>query len=381
MFWIVTMLFWFSLYTYVPIFANYIEHLGASYKMAGLIIGSYGFVQMLLRIPIGVASDRLRKRKVFINFGLFFAFFSCLGFFFTQNLSLILVLRSLAGAAAATWVDFTVLFTSYYEDDKATEAIGAISFCNSIGQMLAMLTGGWVAQRNGWSAPFALGAVVGAAGFILSFFIIDKYDESKSKMSMKDILYVMKDKTLITVSSLAVLSQLITFGTIYGFTPIYAEGLGATKFELSLLSVFYSLSTAFASLLAGKTIVRRFGERKTLVLGFLLSGIATIFIPFTNSIKLLILLQVIAGIGKGFSFPMLMGLSIKNVSPDRRATAMGFFQSIYGLGMFAGPVLMGVLGDLFSLKQGFVILGILGCVTAYLAFLTVRNQTKKIKVS
>lgn len=372
----VTILFWFSLYAYVPIFATYVEQLGASHKMAGIIVGSYGFVQMLLRIPIGIASDRFRKRKIFINFGLFFAFFSCLGLFATKDLTLIFVFRSLAGAAAATWVDFTILFASYYENDKATEAIGIISFCNSIGQMCSMLAGGWIAQGSGWSAPFMLGTVVGAAGLVLSFFLIDKYEKSKNKMSVRDILFVMKDRTLIIVSSLAILSQLLTFATVYGFTPVYADGLGGTKFEMSLLTVFYSLATAFASLFSGKYLVKRLGERRVLVLGFLLTGVFTVLIPFTNSLKVLIAMQIFTGIGKGFSFPMLMGLSIQNVAPDRRATAMGFFQSVYGLGMFMGPVLMGFLGDVFSLGQGFVILGILGCVTALLGYVTIKNSPR-----
>jgi predicted MFS family arabinose efflux permease len=360
----------------VPIFATYVEQLGASHKMAGIIVGSYGFMQMILRIPIGIASDRFRKRKLFINFGLFFAFFSGLGLFLTKDLGLILLLRSLAGAAAATWVDFTILFTSYYENEKATEAIGTISFCNSIGQMFAMLAGGWIAERNGWNAPFELGAAAGVAGLLLSFFLVDRYEKGTNKITIKDILHVVKDRTLITVSSLAILSQLLTFATIYGFTPVYADALGGTKFEMSLLTVFYSLATAFASLVSGKYLVRRFGERKVLVIGFILTGVFTIITPFTNSLNILIAAQIFTGIGKGFSFPMLMGLSIKDVAPDRRATAMGFFQSIYGLGMFLGPVLMGLLGDLFSLAQGFVILGVLGCVTAFLAHLTIRDNPR-----
>lgn len=54
---IVTGLFWLSMYTYVPILALYAQRLGASYDMVGIIIGSYGLTQLLLRLPIGIASD------------------------------------------------------------------------------------------------------------------------------------------------------------------------------------------------------------------------------------------------------------------------------------------------------------------------------------
>ena len=48
-----------------------------------------------------------------------------------------------------------------------------------------------------------------------------------------------------------------------------------------------------------------------------------------------------------------MGLAIKSVPSERRATAMGFFQSIYALGMFAGPAVAGLMADSFGLSGAF----------------------------
>jgi len=60
---IVTVLYWTSLYTYVPILAPYLESLGYSYKLIGLIIGSYGLMQITVRLPLCIWSDRLRLSK------------------------------------------------------------------------------------------------------------------------------------------------------------------------------------------------------------------------------------------------------------------------------------------------------------------------------
>ncbi|MNY37108.1 Major Facilitator Superfamily protein [compost metagenome] len=60
---------------------------------------------------------------------------------------------------------------------------------------------------------------------------------------------------------------------------------------------------------------------------------------------------------------------------------MGFFQAIYGLGMFVGPVLMGIIGDYFSLNQGFIVLGILGAGSALLSYLFVQSSAKKQPVA
>ena len=67
---VVMVLFWFSLYAYMPQMTTYAKELGASYKLIGLIAGAYGVTQTILRIPLGIVSDKLMNRKAFIIFNL-----------------------------------------------------------------------------------------------------------------------------------------------------------------------------------------------------------------------------------------------------------------------------------------------------------------------
>ncbi|MDD9271995.1 MFS transporter [Paenibacillus sp. GCM10023248] len=370
----VTLLFWMSMYTSVPIMAPYVEFLGGSHQLAGWIVGMYGISQMLLRIPVGIMSDRFHKRKLFITFGLFFTAIGGLGLWITKDFTWILVLRALAGAAAATWVDFTVLFTSYYKHEESTKAIGTISFFNSLGQVLGILSAGWAADAMGWEAAFVLGALLGLLGFAGSFFLIEKIEPDAPKITLRGISDVATDRTLLFVSLLAILSQVLIFATVFGFTPVYATELGADKFSLSLLSLFANVPVAIASLFGGRKWAAKYGEKRMVVSGFLLMGIFTFTIPFTHHLWLLMITQAIAGFGRGLSFTLLMGMSIKHMPAEKRATAMGFFQAIYGLGMFVGPVLMGVIGDWFSLHEGFIILGVLGVFSALLSQWFVRSK-------
>jgi MFS family permease len=362
----VTLLFWFSMYTCVPILTAYVEYLGGSHKEAGLIVGMYGLSQMLLRIPVGILSDRFHKRKLFIIFGLFFSILAGVGIFITHELSWILVLRSIAGAAAATWVDFTILFASYYRREETTKAMGTITFYNSLGQMAGILSGGWFADTFGWESSFYLGAFAGILGLIGAFFIVEKFEENRKRITIHGIISVASDRILLTVSFLAILFQMITFATVFGFTPVFAQSLGATKLDIGLLTFCSIFPTAVAAWVGGRQLSHRIGEKYVIMLGFFLSGVFTVFIPLSGNIGVLIFTQTIAGFGRGLVSPLLMALSIKQMDIGKRATAMGFYQSIYGLGMFAGPLLMGVIGDWLTLKQGFILVGLLGCVTALL---------------
>lgn len=364
----VTLLFWFSMYTCVPILTAYVMDLGSSSPMAGVIVGMYGLSQMLLRIPVGVVSDRIHKRKIFIIAGLLFSVFSGVGILLTQDLTWILFLRIIAGAAAATWVDFTILFASYYPKQETTKAMGTISMYNSVGQMLGILCGGWFADHYGWESAFWIGAAVGFIGMLGALFIVEKFEDHAPKLTMEGVIQVAGDRTLLIVSFLAILFQILTFATVFGFTPVYAQSLGATKLDMGLLTFGSTLPTAIAAWVGGRYIARRLGEKKVIILGFILTGVFTVLIPFTQTLWLLILTQAIAGFGRGFTSPVLMSLSIKHMDTGKRATAMGFYQAIYGLGMFIGPLFMGAAGDWLTLREGFVIVGALGCVTALLSY-------------
>lgn len=375
LFYSVTLIYWFSMYTTVPILTAYVEYLGASHKMAGLIVGTYGLIQMIVRLPLGIISDRYQKHKLFIIFGLMFSVLSGIGILVTNHLSWILFLRALAGAAAATWVDFTVLFTRYFAKEQTSKAIGTLSSCSTIGQMLGILSGGWIAEQYSWESSFLLGASVGLIGLIGAFYIVEKKHEYGTEtINVKHIIRLTKDKILLKVSFLSVVFQLLIFATVFGFTPVYAQSLHATKFDLGLLTFFSAFSTALASWFGSTVLTQWFGEKKVLTIGLIMISVFTIVIPFISSVPVLIFTQALSGIGRGLVAPILMSLSIMHIPVFQRSTAMGIYQSVYSFGMFIGPLFMGIIGDFFSLQQGFIILGVLGALLVLLAHLLLSFQ-------
>lgn len=72
----VSFIFWFSHFIYIPILSPYIEFKGGQYAFIGLVLGSYGLMQFLFRLPMGVFSDLVKVRKPFIIFGMLVSAFS-----------------------------------------------------------------------------------------------------------------------------------------------------------------------------------------------------------------------------------------------------------------------------------------------------------------
>src|SRR5690554_2198278 len=133
---LVTTLYWTSLYIYVPILSPYVESLGATYTFVNIVLGSYGLMQILIRLPLGILSDRMRVRKPYIALGLLTSALSCLCFALTDQLGWTLVARAIAGISASTWVAFAVLYASYFLKHESTRAMGIISLVTVLGQLL-----------------------------------------------------------------------------------------------------------------------------------------------------------------------------------------------------------------------------------------------------
>ena len=360
-----TFLMWFSIYTYQANFTPYLKDtLRFSPSMAGLIIGSYGFTQMVLRVPLGVLSDKLGTRKLFIIIGVAFTFLSALLLFSSDSYIPVLIARASVGIAASTWVSFMVLFSSYYDKDKTVKAAGTLNFFNNIGQLAAILCGSLLVSYTAGKdkSAFLLAAIVGLAAFIFSFFIYE--DKSKfiksepEKREKAGLKFLLTNRTLIIISLIGAVSQLITFSTIFGFTPTYAKhALNISTFQNGILMVFSYIPTAFGALFLSRYLAGRFKEYKLVIFGMILLGASTILIPFTGNYYLLIITQVIAGFGRGVSFPLLMGLSIKNINENQRGAAMGIFQAVYSFGMFFGPFITGIIEEIFELGAAFIFLG------------------------
>lgn len=368
LFGIVTALFWFSHYTYMPTFSPYIKSLGASYKMIGIILGSYGVTQMLLRIPLGIISDRLNRRKEFVITGIVLAVVSSLGLWLFQDVNLILLFRSIAGASATAWVTFTVLYSSYYDPDKSTKAIGILSAFNYTGQVAGILIGSMTSEFYGPTTAFLVAFAGSIASLLLSFGIKENRDLKRTPLKISDIGTVLTDRNLILVSLLAVLSQFISFATIYGFTPVVAKQIGATDIELGLLTTIATIPVIFASVMSGTVFTKYLGERNTVFYGFIITVVATVLTPYATNIWMFYVLIFFSGMGRGLTFPLLMGLCIRNFQSSKRATAMGFFQAVYGLGMFIGPLFTGIFSDSFGMLAGFWATGLIGVIGAVITF-------------
>jgi len=352
-----TLCFWCSMYTYVPILSPYLEHIDFSYARIGIVLGSYGFMQLAVRFPLGLWSDRLGRRKPFVLAGFAASALGCLMFLAFQDPVGVTAARAMTGIAASAWVAFTVLYASWFPAQEATKAMGVLSFATGAGQLAGMGVSGFLADAWGFAATFRTGLLAALLGGAIALFVREDrpapQSASRSPMRTADLVAVTRDATLVKASGLSVLAHAVLFVTMFGFTPSYAVKIGAGETELSLLVFAFMIPHTAASWLSALCIAPRLGEWRTVLAGFLLSGLCTAAIPFIPDIPLLYATQAVNGFAQGMHLPLLLGLAIRNIGQAKRATAMGFYQAVYALGMFSGPFAAGWLNDAFGLAGGF----------------------------
>jgi predicted MFS family arabinose efflux permease len=169
----------------------------------------------------------MKLRKPFIIFGMIVSTISCTIFLITDSLGWILVARTLAGLAAASWVTFTVLYPSYFSAKEVHRAMGSISFIVVLGQFLGMSFSGYLVDEWGWKAPFWIGMLFSLIGIILSFFIMEPKERiEREPVKLKDLASVLQETSLLKVSVLSILAHSIIFSTMFGFTSHYALDIG-----------------------------------------------------------------------------------------------------------------------------------------------------------
>ncbi|MRN57371.1 MFS transporter [Paenibacillus monticola] len=374
---IIVFMFWFSSYIYVPVLSPYVEHLGASYFMVGMVLGVYGLMQIIFRLPIGIGSDYLNRRRPFIYLGLIASGGSCFLFMWGVNPGWALAARALSGIAASAWVVYSVMFAGYFPKEEAGRAMGMLQFTTVIAQLSSMMISGYMVDHWGWNAPFLIGGFVAIVALLLALRLPDQRPEKReSSIHIKDLAVVIKEPLLVKVSLLSVLAHCVLFITMFGYTPNQALSLGASKESLGWLTLAFMVPHALATLYGSRWFGKLLGDRGTLLLGFTGSAIFTLLIPAMPTLAALCITQVGNGFMQGLIFPLLLGKSVAGIAPYKRATAMGFYQAVYAIGMSAGPFVAGWMSSVYGLTGGFWLGGIAAALAAVLSWVWMRETNR-----
>ncbi|MDA1279480.1 MAG: MFS transporter [Chloroflexi bacterium] len=346
-----TYFFWISLYLYVPVLPLHARELGANLQMVGIVIASYAIGQLLLRIRIGVGSDII-GRKPFAVTAIALSGLGAVWLGLAPDPWSLFAARTLTGVAAAGWVAISVLFASYYPAGNTSRAMAIIMSVNTLSLVTATFVGGIVAEYFGNLSTFYGAAGIGFAGALLLLYAPEPRIVASTRYTFKSLLGVLRTPLLLRVSAIAVMLQFVTFGVNFGFLPVHAENLGASKSEIGYITTT-GLIAAVAGTAASAWAVRRWGSTTAVLLATVATLCSLVMMTIVTDLVTIGGLQALNGFGRGMMNTVLISMALTSAPPALRATAMGSYQALYAIGMLLGPAVSGPLAEAYGIEMVF----------------------------
>lgn len=370
---IIMILYWFSLYTYIPFQVPYLYALNVTPSIVGIILGLYGASQMILRFPFGIISDYFGKYKIFIVLGSLLSAVSCIIKMVYPTANGFLVGNILTGVAASTWLMYMVLYYSYFDRSKEHMAASKCLVANVIGMFLGFLFATIFYQKFGMNLMLIAAALAAFAATILALFLKEEKREKKS--NIKDLILVIKNRRLLFFSVLSIIEQGIHMAASVSFTLNRIKELGGASYLVgiaSLLNMFFAIVSAY---IASTSFASKRGSKFYVPFSFVLLGLYCVAVILTKNIFVIVASQILSGLSIGMLASYLTSEALIEIDRDKKSSAMGFYQTAYSIGIFIYPIITGKIVEMYSIEMAYIFLTASAVICAFIALL----YYKKVK--
>jgi MFS family permease len=148
-------------------------------------------------------------------------------------------------------------------------------------------------------------------------------------------------KSPLAIIFITVFIDLLGFGMVIPFLPLYAEHLGGTPFVAALLGTAYAAMQFIFAPIWGR-LSDRVGRRPIIIGTLLVNAGAYLFLGLAGSVAALFAARLLAGIASG-NIPTAQAYIADSTPPESRAHGMGLIGAAFGMGFVLGPAISGIL--------------------------------------
>jgi MFS family permease len=343
-----------------PLVPVYAVDLGASGFQVGMIIAAFNVARTLFNPVSGRLSDRW-GRKPFIVLGLFlYAVVSVFYVMSTRVDSLILV-RLLHGFTSVLVVPVALALTADIAPQQRLGLyMGTLNMAVMLGLGMGPALGGFIREFFGMAAAFytmgglAFFTLIGVAIFLPRD---TRQGSDQGERSLAPLKQLLKHRV---VQGLFLLRFFIAAGqgSVYTFLPILALRMQITSAQVGLILGVNIFLIALLQRVFGN-VADRVNPKKMVIWGTLLSGLVVPAMPYVDGFYMILLLNIIMGIGNGIAMPGGFVITCQIGRTLGMGSMMGITDTGWSLGMIVSPVISGVIMDSLGVPSIFITGGVL----------------------
>jgi MFS family permease len=307
--------------------------------------------------------------------------------YFAPTWSVVLAANALLGLGQGlAWSSTVVMKIDLVGARQRGKAMGINEFAGYFAVGAAALFSAWWADAYGVRSVFLWGAVLAAAGTLLTFFWVgdtrahaalearllneaassaaDQPDAAAAPaVAMHGAVSGAPTRRLFWSVSFAGFANNLNDGLLWGLFPILLLNSGLSASARGLLIGLYPAVWGLGQLFTG-SLGDQFPKRRLLAWGMGLQGVVLVLLPLANTFWNWAAASVLLGLGTALVYPTFLSAVADATPPQERSERLGTFRLVRDLGYVAGAIASGYAADAFGLSAAVVGVGVLTLVAA-----------------
>ncbi|VVB75569.1 Major Facilitator Superfamily protein [uncultured archaeon] len=355
------------IYPIWPIFLTTV--LGANMSVLGLVDGLGDALVSLSQAGSGYASDRLKKRKVFIWLGYLLGAISRFGYAIATTWPMVIPFRILDRAGKIRDAPRDAIVADESTHKNRGKHFGIIKGMDKLGGVFGIIACVMLFNFLGYTNLFLLAALPSVLSVGLVYFLIKERKDGKIKLYKGIQLHSLtRDYKLFLI-----LSAILALGSFsYSFLLVFANKSGYAAGLLPLLYLVYIAVTAAFSYPFGN-LSDMIGRKAVMYISILLWALTCIIFMISSLWWAILIGFAFFGLHQAALAPVQTTF-VSELAPKKfRASALGGFQMAIGLCALPASVIAGILWDTINPTAPFALALILTALSAVLLFF-VKNK-------
>lgn len=348
-------------YLLIPLFAI---KLGAAAGGAGTIFALLGIGILLSDVPSGVAIGRFGEKRLML-FSLLLVALAGIAMSLIHSLPLLGIVTLGFGIGKGIWMlsrlNYLTEMVPFYQRGRAMSALGG---AERIGLFLGPVIGGILIKYYGYEITFLLTTCLALMVFGFVLIVLPENRKQARAVSSHKILTLVPNiltrhkDIFLTAGVAAIALQLIRSGRQL-LLPLWGASIGLDEAEIGFIYGF-SFAVDMSLFYVAGIIMDRFGRKWAAIPCMSLLSLSLLLLPLSYNFGTFLLMGLLAGLGNGLGAGIIMTLGGDLSPPTERSEFLGVWRLIGDVGGAMGPVIIGILSQVFILSTASVATGGIG---------------------